>query len=187
MNQNLEDLRIPPRFNQRRNRSREIEALWLDYVSELVVEARANPARGATTVGIGIHRSIVGTPDEPSRCGRVLLRIKVANSYVVEIDKIMDTAPHPDRRAIQRYVDLGKVPSPRSPSSTMRDRVPWRGVAGWRDRHVRREAGLIRRLQRAARRWDHRSRARLFPVSCIGCAGRPIRHSVRAGSRRRGG
>ena len=67
------------------------------------------------------------------------------------------------------------------------DRVPWRGVAGWRDRHVRREAGLIRRLQRAARRWDHRSRARLFPVSCIGCAGRPIRHSVRAGSRRRGG
>ena len=33
----------------------EIETLWLDYVLELAREARADPAREATTVVIGIH------------------------------------------------------------------------------------------------------------------------------------
>ena len=35
----------------------EIEALWLDYVSELANEVRADPSREATTVVIGIIRS----------------------------------------------------------------------------------------------------------------------------------
>jgi allantoinase len=42
---------------------REIETLWLDYVLELADEARADPAREATTVVIGIHPFVVGTPD----------------------------------------------------------------------------------------------------------------------------
>jgi allantoinase len=54
----------------------EIETLWLDYVLELANEARADPARGATTVVIGIHPFVVGTPDGAAAMRRVLLRLK---------------------------------------------------------------------------------------------------------------
>src|SRR3982074_2355398 len=45
----------------------EIETLWLDYVLELAREARADPSREATTVVIGIHPFVVGTPDGAGR------------------------------------------------------------------------------------------------------------------------
>jgi peptidoglycan/xylan/chitin deacetylase (PgdA/CDA1 family) len=54
----------------------EIETLWLDYVSELAREARADPSRDATTVVIGIHPFVVGTPDGAAAMRRVLLRLK---------------------------------------------------------------------------------------------------------------
>jgi len=54
----------------------EIEALWVDYVLELAAEARANPAREATTVVIGIHPFVVGTPDGAAAMRRVLSRLK---------------------------------------------------------------------------------------------------------------
>jgi allantoinase len=54
----------------------EIEALWIDYVSELAAEARADPAREATTVVIGIHPFVVGTPDGAAAMRRVLARLK---------------------------------------------------------------------------------------------------------------
>ena len=54
----------------------EIESLWLDYVSELSREARANPSREATTVVIGIHPFVIGTPDGASALRRVLDRLK---------------------------------------------------------------------------------------------------------------
>jgi allantoinase len=54
----------------------EIESLWLDYVLELVQEARADPAREATTVVIGLHPFVVGTPDGGAAMRRVLLRLK---------------------------------------------------------------------------------------------------------------
>jgi allantoinase len=54
----------------------EIEALWLDYVLELAAEARADPAREATTVVIGIHPFVVGTPDGAAALRRVLTRLK---------------------------------------------------------------------------------------------------------------
>ena len=54
----------------------EIEALWLDYVLELVTEARADPAREATTVVIGLHPFVVGTPDGAAAMRRVLARLK---------------------------------------------------------------------------------------------------------------
>jgi len=54
----------------------EIESLWLDYVGELANEARANPAREATTVVIGLHPFVVGTPDGSAAMRRVLSRLK---------------------------------------------------------------------------------------------------------------
>jgi peptidoglycan/xylan/chitin deacetylase (PgdA/CDA1 family) len=54
----------------------EIETLWLDYVLELAREARADPARAATTVVIGIHPFVVGTPDGAAAMRRVLARLK---------------------------------------------------------------------------------------------------------------
>jgi len=54
----------------------EIEALWLDYVGELAAEARAEPGREATTVVIGLHPFVVGTPDGAAAMRRVLLRLK---------------------------------------------------------------------------------------------------------------
>jgi allantoinase len=54
----------------------EIESLWLDYVSELSREARANPSREATTVVIGIHPFVIGTPDGAAALRRVVVRLK---------------------------------------------------------------------------------------------------------------
>ena len=54
----------------------EIETLWLDYVLELASEARADPAREATTVVIGIHPFVIGTPDGAAALRRVLSRLK---------------------------------------------------------------------------------------------------------------
>jgi hypothetical protein len=54
----------------------EIETLWIDYVLELAAEARADPAREATTAVIGIHPFVVGTPDGAAAMRRVLLRLK---------------------------------------------------------------------------------------------------------------
>ena len=54
----------------------EIETLWVDYVLELAREARADPAREATTVVIGIHPFVVGTPDGAAAMRRVLARLK---------------------------------------------------------------------------------------------------------------
>ena len=54
----------------------EIETLWLDYVLELVHDAGAYPARGATTVVIGLHPFVVGTPDGAAAMRRVLVRLK---------------------------------------------------------------------------------------------------------------
>ena len=50
-------------FLARMKSPNEIETLWLDYVLELANEARADPAREATTVVIGLHPFVVGTPD----------------------------------------------------------------------------------------------------------------------------
>ena len=54
----------------------DIATLWLDYVLELAREARADPARAATTVVIGIHPFVIGTPDGAAALRRVLTRLK---------------------------------------------------------------------------------------------------------------
>ena len=54
----------------------DIATLWLDYVLELAREARADAAREATTVVIGIHPFVIGTPDGAAALRRVLARLK---------------------------------------------------------------------------------------------------------------
>jgi allantoinase len=71
----------------------EIEALWLDYVLELATEARADPAREATTVVIGIHPFVVGTPDGAAALRRVLTRLKADDAvWLTDTDAIMKAA-----------------------------------------------------------------------------------------------
>jgi hypothetical protein len=59
-------------FLARMKSPNEIETLWLDYMLELANEARANPARDTTTVVIGLHPFVVGTPDGAVAMRRVL-------------------------------------------------------------------------------------------------------------------
>jgi allantoinase len=71
----------------------EIEALWLDYVLELAAEARANPTREATTVVIGIHPFVVGTPDGAAAMRRVLLRFKMDDAvWLTDTEAILKAA-----------------------------------------------------------------------------------------------
>jgi allantoinase len=71
----------------------EIETLWLDYVSELAREARADPSREATTVVIGIHPFVVGTPDGAAALRRVLLRLKTDDTvWLADTDAIFKAA-----------------------------------------------------------------------------------------------
>jgi allantoinase len=71
----------------------EIEALWVDYVSELASEARADPGREATTVVIGIHPFVVGTPDGAAAMRRVLARLKKDDLvWLTDTDAILKAA-----------------------------------------------------------------------------------------------
>ncbi|MFI5014103.1 MAG: polysaccharide deacetylase [Hyphomicrobiales bacterium] len=71
----------------------EIEALWLDYLGELATEARADPARQATTVVIGIHPFVVGTPDGAAALRRVLSRLKQDDAvWLADTEAILEAA-----------------------------------------------------------------------------------------------
>jgi allantoinase len=85
MGQNLARMKTPS----------EIETIWLDYVLELADEARTDPAREATTVVIGIHPFVIGTPDGAAALRRVLSRLK-------KDDKVWLT----DTEAILKAVDM---------------------------------------------------------------------------------
>jgi len=50
----------------------DLERLWIDYVSELVAEAQADPGGDATVVAIGLHPFVVGTPAGAAAMRRVL-------------------------------------------------------------------------------------------------------------------
>ena len=71
----------------------EVEALWLDYVLELAAESRADAAREATTVVIGIHPFVVGTPDGAAAMRRVLVRLKQDDAvWLTDTDAIRKAA-----------------------------------------------------------------------------------------------
>jgi allantoinase len=78
---------------QRMKSPTEIESLWLDYVLELAAEARADPSRQATTVVIGIHPFVVGTPDGAAAMRRVLSRLKTDDAvWLTDTDAIRTAA-----------------------------------------------------------------------------------------------
>jgi allantoinase len=65
----------------------------VDYVSELATEARADPAREATTVVIGIHPFVVGTPDGAAAMRRVLAHLKKDDIiWLTDTDAILKAA-----------------------------------------------------------------------------------------------
>jgi allantoinase len=71
----------------------EIETLWLDYVLELAREARADPAREATSVVIGIHPFVIGTPDGAAALRRVLVRLKTDDAvWLTDTDALLKAA-----------------------------------------------------------------------------------------------
>jgi allantoinase len=71
----------------------ELETLWLDYVLELAREARADPTRDATTVVIGIHPFVVGTPDGAAAMRRVLTRLQKEDLiWLADTDAILKAA-----------------------------------------------------------------------------------------------
>ncbi len=71
----------------------EIETLWLDYILELAAEARADSAREATTVFLGIHPFVVGTPDGAAAMRRVLSRLKTDDAvWLADTDAIRKAA-----------------------------------------------------------------------------------------------
>jgi hypothetical protein len=80
-------------FLSRMKSPSEIETLWLDYVLELVSEARADPGREAVTVVIGLHPFVVGTPDGSAAMRRVLSRLKTeALVWLTDTECILKTA-----------------------------------------------------------------------------------------------
>ncbi len=71
----------------------EIATLWLDYVLELASEGRADSAREATTVVIGLHPFVVGTPDGAAAMRRVLLRLKKEGAvWLADTETILKAA-----------------------------------------------------------------------------------------------
>ena len=54
----------------------EIETLWSDYIGELAQEARSDPKAQATTVVVGLHPFVIGTPDGAAAMRRLLERLK---------------------------------------------------------------------------------------------------------------
>jgi peptidoglycan/xylan/chitin deacetylase (PgdA/CDA1 family) len=71
----------------------DLETVWLDYVLELASEARAD--REATTVVIGIHPFVIGTPDGAAALRRVLSRLKKADEvWLTDTDAILKAARH---------------------------------------------------------------------------------------------
>ena len=71
----------------------EVEGVWLDYVSELARESRADPAREATTVVIGIHPFVIGTPDGTAALRRVLMRFKMDDAvWLTDTESILKMA-----------------------------------------------------------------------------------------------
>ena len=65
----------------------------LDYVLELANEARADPSREATTVVIGLHPFVVGTPDGAAAMRRVLSRFKKDDAvWLADTENILKAA-----------------------------------------------------------------------------------------------
>ena len=68
----------------------DMEKLWVDYITELAREARANPDGNATVVAIGIHPFVVGSPDGAAAMRRVLEKLKKENLvWLTDVEAVM--------------------------------------------------------------------------------------------------
>jgi hypothetical protein len=71
----------------------EIETLWSDYIGELAQEARADPKAQATTVVVGLHPFVIGTPDGAAAMRRLLARLKTNDQvWLTDTDAILKAA-----------------------------------------------------------------------------------------------
>lgn len=71
----------------------DMEHLWIDYVTELAVEAETHPDREATVVAIGIHPFVVGTPNGAAALRRVLENFKNQKQvWITDVQSVMDAA-----------------------------------------------------------------------------------------------
>ncbi len=91
-------------FFQRLKQPSEIERLWIDYVTELALEAELYPTNEATVVAIGIHPFVVGTPDGAAALRRVLQNFKKQKLvWVTDVQAVLDAAAYvPAKGGIQR-------------------------------------------------------------------------------------
>jgi allantoinase len=80
-------------YLQRLKQPRDMERLWIEYVSELAREAETHPNRDATVVAIGIHPFVVGTPDGAAALRRVLENFKNQKLvWVTDVQAVLDIA-----------------------------------------------------------------------------------------------
>ena len=71
-----------------------LERLWVDYITELAREAKADPQRDATVVAIGIHPFVVGTPSGAAAMRRVLQAVKKLDVvWLADTRAIFEAAP----------------------------------------------------------------------------------------------
>lgn len=71
-----------------------LERMWVDYITELAREAKADPQRNATVVAIGIHPFVVGTPSGAAAMRRVLEAVKKLDVvWLTDTRAIFEAAP----------------------------------------------------------------------------------------------
>lgn len=72
----------------------DLERLWVDYITELARDAKADPHRNATVVAIGIHPFVVGTPSGAAAMRRVLEAVKKLDVvWLTDTRAIFEAAP----------------------------------------------------------------------------------------------
>jgi len=80
-------------YLERLKQPRDIEQLWIDYVSELARETEAHTDREATIVAIGIHPFVVGTPAGAEALRRVVENFKDQKLvWVTDVQAVLDVA-----------------------------------------------------------------------------------------------
>ena len=81
-------------YYQRLKQTRDIEQLWIDYVSGFARRAGAHqPTAAASIIEIGIHPFVVGTPDGAEALRRVLENFKKQKLvWVTDTQAVFDAA-----------------------------------------------------------------------------------------------
>jgi peptidoglycan/xylan/chitin deacetylase (PgdA/CDA1 family) len=91
----IEEIPYPPvtvdmgQYLGRNREPEDMEKLWINYVTELSIEADKHPERNATIVAIGLHPFVVGSPNGASALRRTLETLKkLPNVWVTDTESI---------------------------------------------------------------------------------------------------